>query len=256
MALIHLSWDNSILTTPNELAYRASKRVKTVGGAFSTAGFSPANDMSLSIGATDATVTANKVYEFKLEMICASGGPTISPNGIQEWIAFSCLAVDLTSDDSHVSAHINVFGTDITKARLTLKRASDNTIVGGPVIVNNVADAIDHTFSGLASNTAYYIEIEYYATVNGGDVISSDALFLGSPCGGNTSGYQIDTSSACVTLSVAVESGTPTVEWVTCDLAILSSLVGGGGLTICTDGTPIIVTGGTVITDIQSEGDC
>lgn len=256
MGLLYLQWDASGITPANVIAYRLSKRIKTVGGAYSTTGFTPSNDIALGIGDANINVTNNKVYEFKLEHICTTGGPTISGNGVQEQIKFACIAPVLGSSVDEISVDINLTGTDITKARLYLKRQSDDVIAGGPVIVNNVADAITHTFTGLDANTGYYVTVELYATVGGIEVISSAAAYLGAVCGGNVSGYQIDTDTACTTLEVEIDTGTPTIEWTTCDGALLSMLVPGGGVTICTNGDAVIVTGGTIDIISTTPGGC
>lgn len=196
MALV-LSWDNTVLlANANVLAVRAYWRLKTVGGAFNTTGFSPANDMNKSIVTTSFTVSSsnvNKVFEFKISSICSEGGPT--DNGLVEGIVFSCIVPSLVSYTNRVDVDINFTGTDITKVRYTLKKQSDNSIVGGPIIVNVVANNAPHSFTGLIANTGYYLEVELYATVNGTEVISSAANYLNAVCGGNTSGYQISTLS-------------------------------------------------------------
>jgi hypothetical protein len=196
MGLLQLKWlGGSSFGNPNIISHRMSRRIKTVGGLWITLGFTPANDLAVVAGVMGAvaTVTDNKVYEAKVESICITGGPTINVNGIQEQIAFACIPPSLSSSSSAVSVLINLASTDITKARLVLRRQSDNFIVGGPVIVNNVADAITYSFTGLSSITGYYLTVELYATVGGIDTISSSLEHLQDVCGGNVSGYQIAT---------------------------------------------------------------
>lgn len=256
MAILHLKWNDSLPATANTAAYRASKRIKAVGGVWITSGFSPANDLAPNIFATDATVNANRVYEFKVETICFTGGPTINNNGIQENIKFECINPDITADEANVSVHIDLAGTDITKARLALRRQDNNIIVSGPTIVNNVADAIDHTFTGLIGNTAYYVTVELYATVDGGDVISSNVNYLGSVCGGNVSGYQISTDTACALIDLQRTVDPTTIEWTNCDGVPLSQTLPSGLVTICSDGQPINITNGDITISSTTPGNC
>lgn len=255
MAILYLRWRDDLVVTANTIGYRASKRIKTVGGAWITTGFSPINDLAPNVFETQATVTANKVYELKVEAICTTGGPTINNNGVQENIKFECITPDLTSDSENVSVSINLAGTDITKARLTLRRQSDNFIVGGPTIVNNVADAIAHTFTGLTPGISYYLTVEFYATVNAIEVISSSIDYLGGVCGGNASGYQIDTDTIdCLTIGLQ-GAPTATIEWTNCVGALLSTSVS-SPINICTDGQPINVVTGDITIDSTTPGDC
>lgn len=87
MATATLAWDNTaVLASGNATGQVASKRIKAVGGAFSTSGFSPANPLLTSAITTDATITPNRIYEFKVEATCVLGGPTINNNGLKEQI--------------------------------------------------------------------------------------------------------------------------------------------------------------------------
>lgn len=194
---LYLSWDNTaILAEANVIAQRAYYRIKTVGGAFLSTGFSPANDLSTAITFTELTpVVQNKVYEFKVIAICTAGGPTDNSNGIIEQIAFACIEPVFTNvTTSVIDVVINIPTTDITKARLRLKKQSDNSVVS-TATVNKIANAITHSFTGLDDNTGYYLEVEFYAVVGGIEVISSSVSYLGAVCGGNVSGYQATTDA-------------------------------------------------------------
>lgn len=255
MAELYLKWDNA-LATINNIARRASKRIKTVGGTWITTGFTPANDFSPTIFQVRATVNPNKVYEFKVENICITGGPTINDNGVQENIKFECIIPDLGADTSSISVNINLASTDITKVRLVLKQQSDNLIVGGPIIVNNVADAATYTFTGLTVNTGYYVTVELYATVNGVDVISSDVAYIGSVCGGNTSGYQISTDSTCTTVNLQSVSGSAAIEYINCSGTLVHIPVTVSPIDICTDGSGITTVLGAITINSTTPGSC
>lgn len=190
MGLLRLNWTPVI--TANVLSQRASKRIKSVGGAWSTLGFIPADDMSIVEATTVATVNDNTVYEFKLENICTTGGPTTSLQGILENIAFNCIAPALSATETTVNVDTNLAGTDITKVKYTLRKASDNSSVGAVVVVRS-GNAAPTIFSGLDTNTAYYVTLELYATINGIDAISSNAAYMNAVCGGNIGGYTIST---------------------------------------------------------------
>ena len=77
---------------------------------------------------------------------------------------------------------------------------------------------------GLDSATGYYLEVEFYATINGVEVISSDAAYLGASCGGNITGYQVTTLdennfrihniSTDIKLTDVIVDGTPLTGFV------------------------------------------
>lgn len=196
MAEIILNWDNSAVNaSPNATAQRASKRLKAVGGAFDTVNFVPANDLPKSATTTTATVLGNRVYEFKIEAICGSGGPTANNNGLQEGISFVCIVPAFSSTHNSVNVTTNLINTDITKIRFILKKASDDSIVGN-ITSNNVLNSATANFTGLTPGTNYYVTIELYAIVNGVEVISSASNYLNDICGGNIAGYQVATGAA------------------------------------------------------------
>lgn len=196
MANLNLAWDNSgVVGNPNATGQRASKRLTSVGGAYDTLAFTPANDMATSVSAAVAVVTANRSYQFKIEALCDVGGPVANLNGVQEGLKFACIVPGVTSDNSSVTITLNVASTDITKARFTLFKQADNSTVGGPSVVTRIGTTITKIFTGLLASTTYYVKIELYATVNGVEIVSSDADQLNAVCGGNISGYQVTTTA-------------------------------------------------------------
>lgn len=126
------------------------------------------------------------------------GGPTMNLNGIVENIVFECVTPEpIVTTTTTLNFHVNIPSTDITKARVRLKKQSDNSLVDTQTITKT-ANAIDCTFTSLTNNTGYYVEIEYYAVVNTIEVISSSVDYLGSFCGGNIAGYNATTGSNIV----------------------------------------------------------
>lgn len=185
MAQITLDWDNSnILDNPNIISQRASYRPRTAGGPFITVGFIPSNDMDKTVITADTpnTLSDNIVYEVKVEAICTVNGPTINDNGVQEFISFACLTPVLTKTSTTANITLNVSGLDITKARFTLRRASDNLIMTGPTVVARVGTTISLDKTGLVGSTGYYWQVELYATINSTEVISSSSTYLGTIC--------------------------------------------------------------------------
>lgn len=260
MGVLYLRWDNTAaLANPNVIAQRASKRIKTVGGAYSTLGFTPTNDLvMIAVPEMSVTVVDNKVYEFKVESICSSGGPTANSNGIQEGIAFVCIPPDISEDIDTVTVNVDLAGTDITKVRYTLRRQDNNVIIGGPTIVNKVADAALHIFDPVDDNTAYYLTVEMYAVVGGVEVISSNINYLGDVCGGNVAGYQITTSPAplaCTAHEVTAGVGNCTVLWTECESGapLASLLTSGNTETYCARNGEFNITGDHTI---DSTVDC
>lgn len=200
MAILYCTWDNTAVSaSSNVISQRLSWREKTVGGGFNTTSVTPSNDMAKTVSAADFTAaTVNKVYEFKVEAICTEGGPTANLNGIVENIVFSCVTPEpIVVTTTTLNFHINIPSTDITKARLRLRLQSDNSLIATQT-VTKASNAIDYTFTGLTNNTGYYVEIEYYAMVNGVEVISSSVDYIGNPCGGNITGYNATTGSNIV----------------------------------------------------------
>lgn len=196
MGNLNLAWDNSaVLANPNATEQIAYKRKKSIGGAYDILAFTPANPMATSVSAAVAAVLDNIIYQFKVEATCTAGGPVPNINGVQEGIEFACINPVLTSDNLSVSVAINVTGLDIIKARITLFKASDNSVVGGPSVVNTIANSINKTFIGLLASTDYYIKYEFYANVNGVEVVSSSAAYLNALCGGNSGAFSTSTTT-------------------------------------------------------------
>jgi len=184
MAQFKLQWDNTnVNANPNAVSQRASYRQKSVGGVFIATGFTPTNDLAKTVSeALTPVISSNVIYEFKVQAICTQNGPTDNDNGIQEGIVFSCIAPSMNKTSDSSSITIDVTGTDIAKARFTLKKSSDNSIVITPTIINRSGNSITQLATGLQSSTSYYWQIELIATVSGVDVYSSDINQLGVSC--------------------------------------------------------------------------
>lgn len=196
MATFTLNWNNSlVLANGNAINQRAYYRIKTVGGSFLTTGFTPTNDMATSIVSATHTGTGNKIYEFKIAAVCTAGGPTDNDNGIVEQIVFECITpTSLIATETTTTIVVNFTGTDITKVKWSIRKQGDNSLVQTATTI--VSGSTSHTFTGLTANTAYYVTIEYYTTINSTEVISSNSHYLNAVCGGNVSGYQITTDAA------------------------------------------------------------
>lgn len=182
-----LNWDNTtVVISGNSTGQIASYRKKITGGAFLTTGFTPANTLAAVVNSVVSpnTLDENCIYEFKVETQCTINGPAINSNGIIEQIAFNCTDSDTTETDVASTIVLNVAGTDIIKARFTLKLVSDGSIISGPNIVARVGNSITGTAIGLTPETGYRWEFELYAMINGVLVISSNATYLDDVCAG------------------------------------------------------------------------
>lgn len=197
MATLYCNWDNTAVAASSNVTFqRVSWRERLVGGGFNTSSITPSNDMAKTVNAANfSAATVNKVYEFKVEALCTVGGPTINSNGIVENLVFECvLPSSFVVTESTIAFNISIPSTDITKARVRLKKQSDDSLIDTQTI-NKVSNAIDYTFTGLTASTGYYFEVEFYATVNVVEVISSSLDYLGAACGGNIINYTATTST-------------------------------------------------------------
>lgn len=185
MAQFNLNWYNArVLTNPDATAQRASYRQKSVGGAFISAGFTPANDLPIYASTVRSPVlTDNVIWQFKIQAICTDNGPTDNDNGLIEGLKFACLSEAVVPDKTQVTSSFNLAGTDITKVGFILKKQSDNSIVEANVIVPRSGNGVSHTTTGLTPSTGYYYTYIYYATVNGVEV-ASDTYAAGITCNG------------------------------------------------------------------------
>ena len=183
MAQFTLNWDNTeLLANANVTAQRASYRRKSVGGAYITTGFSPTNNLAKSAITTNSPVlTDNVIYEFILESLCISNGPTPNDNGVREMIGFGCIVPSMVLGDTTAIVTLDATGTDITKARFTLFLLGNP--VKGPIVIIRSIDSIVYNIGGLVQNTSYYLQVELYSTINNIEVISSTVGFIASPCG-------------------------------------------------------------------------
>lgn len=185
MAQFTLQWDNTdILANPNNINQRASYRQASVGGAWITAGFTPANDLATSVTSVLSPVlTNNVVYQFIVQSVCTQNGPISNDNGIIEQIGFSCIEPGIEYTDETSTILVNLASTDISKVRFVLRKSSDNSIAYGPITVNRVGNSAQAIATGLTADTSYYWQTTFYATVNGVEVNSSAAEYLNSVCG-------------------------------------------------------------------------
>lgn len=215
MATITLVWDNTaVAASANATGQRASKRIKAIGGAFSTTGFAPANTLPVSATTTIATVIANRIHEFKVDGLCVLGGPTINSNGLKEQIVFECLPISISKTSTTISLDIALTNIDFTKVKYTVKLAADNTVVN--TFTGFVAAGhCPHTFSALDPSTAYYIEVEYYTDIETVEVISSSPDYLNTVCGGNIAGYTVTTNAPPNTVRITNTNLSSSIDNVT-----------------------------------------
>lgn len=185
MAVFTLNWDNTVLLAAvNAVAQRVGYRRKDIGGSWITTGFTPTNDLlKTAITALSPDLLVNVVYEFRVQAICTTNSPTINANGIQEQICFACIAPTTTQADTSATASVSTIGLNITKVRFTLRKTSDNSIVGGPTTITVVSNVAQTTITGLIASTSYYWQIELIAVINGVEKVSSAAVYLNSVCG-------------------------------------------------------------------------
>jgi len=174
MAQFTLIWNSdSLATNANATSQNALYRYRLVGGSYISAGFTPSNPLGISATTSDSPVLdTNKVIQFKVQAICTANGPTDNDNGVVEVIEFAAIVPTITKDTDSSDIVLNVTGFDITKAKFTLRKASDNSIVGTPTIVNKSGSSISFSQSSLSYSTNYYWQVELYATVNSIDTVS------------------------------------------------------------------------------------
>jgi hypothetical protein len=185
MAQFNLNWFNTaVIINPNVINQRASHRRKSIGGAFITTGWTPANDLPKTASASQSPVVLDNVtWEFKVEAICTEGGPTINDNGLQEGLKFACLAPVISAITiNSCTVTLNISNTDITQATFVVHRSSDDVAVAGPTTIAAVGNSITFNVTGLASETEYYVETILYAIVNGSLIQSDDVDQLGTSC--------------------------------------------------------------------------
>ena len=170
MANFTLTWTPNI--NPGVSNQQAEYRQKSVGGAFLSTGFSPANPLSTS--ANTASITGlldNTIYEFRISNFCIEGR-TYHSN--VEAIKFTCPILSEVHGSSYIVATASGLSPDIYKVRFTLYASDGTTILQGPIAVSTFSSgSCDNTFSGLTSETSYIIKIELTAIVNGEEVISA-----------------------------------------------------------------------------------
>lgn len=196
-----LYWSNTkILSNTNVTAQRAVYRLRSVGGSFISSGFTPTNDMAKSVVSADSpSIADNVVAQFKIQSICTVNGPRDNDNGIKEAINFTCISPTITKTHNQATVNINITGLDITGARFTLKKTSDNSIVQPPILGTVTSTTISYTKTGLVASTSYYWEIELYAIIDNIEVISSSDNYLGANCGNYS--FTTDATPTCAPIT-------------------------------------------------------
>jgi hypothetical protein len=185
MSQFKLDWFSApAMVNPNAIGQRALYRQRSLGGSFISTGFTPANNLLKTTQSVNSPIlAANKIWEFKVQTLCTTGGPVDNDNGIQESLEFACINPTIIWTDTTSMISLNILGLDITKARFTLRLTGDNSIVFGPVTTLPVGNGIAATATGLEPQTSYYWQYELYSTVNGTEIISSSSDQLGTVCG-------------------------------------------------------------------------
>lgn len=206
MAQFTLNWFSVlVMINPNAISQRALYRQKSVGGAFISTGFTPANDLPKTAQTTTSPSLAdNVIWEFKVQSICTEGGPTDNDNGIREHLHFACIPPILTFTDTTATIVLNVTTTDITKAAFTLRQVSDDSVVYGPTISVRAGNSITGNATGLTPGTEYYWEIVLYTTINGVEIYSTLPSNIDGPCGSET--FETDGAVCAPVTSVDVDS--------------------------------------------------
>ncbi len=186
-----LEWSNtnfSLVANPNALSQTAMIRQRSLAGAWITTGFIPANNIDKNLNSTVSTTTfaqtANTVIQFKVQTNCLVNGPVDNSNGIVENIRFSCVIPVIEPDvtEAELSVDLSAYtANDITKVRFTVRNSATDVIAYQAT--DNSGPIFTTTATGLVTATGYYVQIEFYATVNGEEVISSAAEFLNAVCG-------------------------------------------------------------------------
>jgi len=184
MAQFQLNWFAApVMVNPNSTGQRALYRQKAIGGSWISTGFTPSNDLTIvTQQVTSPILTENKIWEFKIQCLCASGGPIDNNNGIIEALKFACIGSTLSFTTTTATIQLNISGLDITKATFTLKKQSDNSVVYGPVTQTPSGSVIQTMATGLTDNTGYYWSYYLASTVNGVEIHSTDVNQLNNPC--------------------------------------------------------------------------
>ncbi len=185
MAQFNITWYNTaVIINPNATGQRVSHRGKTAGGAYVTAGYTPANNLPKTASASQSPILGdNVVWEFKVECLCDEGGPTPNDNGNIEGLKFACLEPVVSNiETDSVTITLNVLNTDITSATFILHKSADDVVVAGPTTIARVGNSITWNVTGLDPETNYYVETILYAIVNGAQIASNDADQLNASC--------------------------------------------------------------------------
>jgi len=169
MANFTLNWTPNV--NPNVSSQQAEYRRKSVGGAYNSSGFTPANPLTT----TDDTVSItglldNVVYEFRISNFCTEGR-TYSSN--VEAIKFACVTPTEEHTDTSITATVSSLPSDITKVKFSLLNFDGTSLLQGPIVVNTIAGSCTNMFSSLTPDTDYIIRVEFTALVNGIETTST-----------------------------------------------------------------------------------
>jgi hypothetical protein len=166
-----INWDNAdLLGNTNNTGQKAFYRRKSTGGAFIGSNILPKTLNTVS----SPILLPNVIYEFKVEAICTEGGSLINGNGVVEALGFICLEPEIEFTHNTSDVAVDITETDISKIVFTLKKSSNNTVVGTPITsLKGVGSQITATIAGLTPSTSYYWETVMYATVGGQEKVST-----------------------------------------------------------------------------------
>lgn len=172
-----------VMVNPNATGQRAVYRQKAVGGSFISTGFTPTNDLTIVAQTTTSpNLAANKIWEFKIQALCTTGGPTDNNNGIVEALKFACITPTLSSTSVTATIQVNITGLDISKITFTLHKNSDNSIVFGPVTNTPSGSIIQAQATGITDDTDYYWSYYLHSVVGGVEILSTAVNQLNAEC--------------------------------------------------------------------------
>jgi hypothetical protein len=170
MANFTLNWSTNINGTV--LNQQAEYRQKSIGGAYLTTGFIPANPLSSSAITTSInSLTDNIVYQFRVSNLCTLGNTGYT--AIEEGIKFACVTPTETHTSTSIQSTVSSLPSDIIKVRHTLYNSLGTVILQGPIEVVTIAGISSNNFTGLTPLTSYIIKVELVANVDGAEVVSN-----------------------------------------------------------------------------------
>lgn len=196
---------------PNVIGQRARKRIKGTT-IWDATGFNPANSgsgnyMPVSTNSTIATVDDNKIYEFTIESVCTTGGPTVS--NTYEGINFACTGdtTAYSNSDNTVSysiLNLNTNYPDITKVRVSLWNGGSQIGTNQELTTSN---NIQGEFTSVSYGSGYTIQVEYATTINGTEIWST----LGNTCSTIATVFNCTVPTGLIATNIG--SNSTTVSW-------------------------------------------